>query len=387
MTKPVRYQKGQLYQDHGAWFVRYRDRVRQENGSVKLQRRTRRLGDVEEFPTKSDVEILRTAFMQKTNAGQFSPDSSMMLTQFVESAYLPWVETERRASTNKGYREIWENHIRERVGQIRMREFRTVHASKMLRTIADECDLTKTTLQHIKSVLSGVFTYAKNEGAYDGFNPVQGAMIPGKAREPEETYAYNMVQILRILQILPLLPKAVVATASLAGLREGELRGLEWPDYTGEALAVNRSVWKGVVNRPKTRTSRQPVPVIPKLANLLDEYRASMGDPTTGAMFHNGSGESMDMDKLAQRVIRPAVEAIGLPWFGWHGFRRGIASNLYQLGANEKIVQRILRHAKPHVTKDRYIKAFDPAVLEAMQRMQATVDVLEKSPAVVQQMN
>jgi hypothetical protein len=23
MTKPVRYQKGQLYRDHGAWFVRY----------------------------------------------------------------------------------------------------------------------------------------------------------------------------------------------------------------------------------------------------------------------------------------------------------------------------------------------------------------------------
>ena len=89
----------------------------------------------------------------------------------------------------------------------------------------------------------------------------------------------------------------------------------------------------------------------------------------------------------AQRVIRPAVEAIGLPWYGWHGFRRGIASNLYELGANEKIVQRILRHANPHVTKDRYIKAFDPAVLDAMQRMQATVDVLEKSPAVVQQMN
>jgi hypothetical protein len=42
---------------------------------------------------------------------------------------------------------------------------------------------------------------------------------------------------------------------------------------------------------------------------------------------------------------------------------------------------------KPHVTKERYVKAFDPAVLEAMQRMQATVDVLEKSPAVVQQMN
>jgi hypothetical protein len=50
-------------------------------------------------------------------------------------------------------------------------------------------------------------------------------------------------------------------------------------------------------------------------------------------------------------------------------------------------VQRILRRAKPHVTKERYIKAFDPAVLEAVQRMQATWDVLEKSPATVQQIN
>ena len=76
-----------------------------------------------------------------------------------------------------------------------------------------------------------------------------------------------------------------------------------------------------------------------------------------------------------------------MPWYGWHGFRRGVASNLYELGENEKIVQRILRHANPHVTKERYIKAFDPAVLDAMQRLQATVDVLDKSPAIVQQMN
>jgi integrase len=387
MTKPVRYQKGQLYRDHGAWFVRYRDRVRQEDGSIRLQRKSKRLGSLGKHPKQSDIEPLREAFMQKINSGVSTPESSMTLTEFVETAYLPWAQAEKRASTHKGYKEIWENHLLKRIGQIRLREFRTVHASKLLRAIAAECDLTKTTLQHIKAVLSGIFTFAKNEGAFDGSNPVQGAMIPGIAREPEETYAYNLVQILRILEVLPLLPKAVVATAAFAGLREGELRGLEWPDYTGGQLAVNRSIWKGVVNQPKTRASRQPVPVIPKLAKIMDEYRASMHKPTTGVMFHDGSGERLDTDKLAQRVIRPAVEAIGLPWYGWHGFRRGVASNLYELGANEKIVQRILRHANPHVTKERYIKAFDPAVLEAMQRLQATVDVLEKSPAIVQQMN
>jgi integrase len=388
MTKPVRYQDGCLYVDHGAWFVRYRERVRQEDGSIKLKQRARRLGSVKDYRRESDVRPLFTDFMQRLNAAKFTPETNLTLKEFVENIYLPFIEDETRASTKKGYREIWNNHICDRVGEIRVREFRTVHASKMLRAIADENDLSKTTLQHIKSVLSGIFTHAKNEGAFDGANPVQGARIPSNAREPRETYAYNLSQICRILEALPLLPKAVVATASFAGLREGELRGLEWPDYTGDALNVNRSIWKNVVNRPKTRASAAPVPVIRQLADILNAYRSSMGNPKTGVMFHIGDRKPTDCDKLAQRVIRPVVEAIGMDWYGWHGFRRGIASNLYELGANEKIVQRVLRHAKPHVTRDRYIKAFDPAVLAAMKTLEATLDTLKmQSAAIVQQAN
>ena len=387
MTRPVRYQDGYLYVDHKAWFVRYRERVRREDGSVTLKQRSRRLGSVSDYRRESDIRPLLTEFMQRLNAARFTPQTNLTLKGFVESNYLPFVESETRASTKKGYREIWNNHICGRAGDIRLREFRTVHASKMLRAIAEENDLSKTTLQHIKSVLSGIFTHAKNEGAFDGANPIQGARIPSNAREAGETYAYNLPQICRILEALPLLPKAVIATASFAGLREGELRGLEWPDYTGVALNVARSIWKNVVNRPKTRASAAPVPVIRQLADILNAYRNSMGNPKTGVIFHAGNGEPMDFDKLAQRVIRPVVEAIGLEGYGWHGFRRGIASNLYELGANEKIVQRILRHAKPHVTKDRYIKAFDPAVLAAMKAMETTLDTLKQSAAIVQQAN
>lgn len=310
----------------------------------------------------------------------------MVLREFVDKIYLPYIE-ELRESTKKGYREIWNNHIRDRVGHIRMREFRTVDASKMLKAIAGENDLTKTTLQHIKSVLGGVFTHAKNEGAFDGVNPVQDARIPRNAREPGETYAYNLTQIRCVLEALPLLPKAVVATASFAGLREGELRGLEWPDYTGESLCVNRSIWKTFVNKPKTRASAQAVPVIRQLAEILNAYRISMGNPASGAMFHSGHGILMDLDKLAQQVIRPLVKGIGMKWYGWHGFRRGIASNLYEVGADEKVVQRILRHAKSHVTKDRYIKAFDPAVLAAMRKLETSLDAISQSAPIVHQIN
>jgi integrase len=236
---------------------------------------------------------------------------------------------------------------------------------RLYKAIANDSDLIKTTLQHIKSVLSGIFTHAKNEGAFDGVNPVQDAHIPSNTREPRETYAYNLVQIRRLLEFLPLLPRAAVATAADAGLREGELRGLEWPDYTGDALNVCRSVWKSIVNKPKTPVSAKPVPVIRQLAEILDEYRDSVGQPSSGVMFHTGDGRPIDLDKLAQRVIRPVAEATGIGWYGWHGFRRGIASNLYELGADEKVVQ---RHAKAHVTKERYIKAFDPTVVAAMKK-------------------
>ncbi len=231
-----------------------------------------------------------------------------------------------------------------------MREFRTVDASRMLRAIAKKKDLTKTTLQHIKSVLSTVFVYAKNEGAFDGTNPVDRVLIPMLAREPGQTHAYDLDQVLQILNLLPLLAKTLVAIAAFAGLRQGELRGLDWTDYTGSELAINRSIWMSVVNLPKTRASRDTVPVIPALAEILDKYRTH------------------------------------LPWYGWHAFRRGLASNLYALGAQDKVVQRILRHSKPHVTRERYIKVFDRTVLEAVEKVQARIEELRQAKVGPQQL-
>ena len=138
MTKPVRYQDGCLYADNGAWFVKYRVQVRREDGTIKLKQRAKMLGRVVDYPRESNIMPLKTEFMQRLNAGKFTPDSSMILKEFVEKVYLSYIE-ELRPSTKKGYREIWKNHICDRVGHIRLRE---------LRAIAEEYDLSKTTLQH-----------------------------------------------------------------------------------------------------------------------------------------------------------------------------------------------------------------------------------------------
>src|SRR5437016_8302743 len=48
--------------------------------------------------------------------------------------------------------------------------------------------------------------------------------------------------------------------------------------------------------------------------------------------------------------------------------------------APDKVLQRILRHSRPHVTKERYIyiKVFDRTVLEAAEKMQKRIEELRQ---------
>src|SRR5262249_53097378 len=149
---------------------------RRKDASGDIRHISKHLGRCEDFLDISEVEQCRTRFMQTINRDRLYVNSRITLAAFVEGAYLPWTKEERRASTSKGHHEIWRNYFRERIGDIRVREFRTVDANRLLRRIAKERDLSRTTLQHIKSVLSTIFIYAKNEGVFDGANPVDGAL-------------------------------------------------------------------------------------------------------------------------------------------------------------------------------------------------------------------
>jgi integrase len=256
----------------------------------------------------------------------------------------------------------------------------------MLKAIADENDLSKTTLQHIKGVLSGIFTHARNEGAFDDANPIQGAVSPttlGNRTRPLRTTWLRFVGFWNFCQRFrrqSLRPRPLPGSG-----------GVNCADSNGPiiqaTLNVKRTVWKTVVNQPKRRASAKPVPVIRQLAEILDTYRNSMGDPQSGVMFHTGAGEHLDIDKLVLRDVCPVGKNLDIDWYGLHGFRRGIASNLYELGADEKIVQRVLRQAKSYVTKDRYIKTFDPALVAAMKKLEATVDLVNQSAPRVHQIN
>jgi hypothetical protein len=64
MKAYFRYQEGYLYEEHGAWCVRYRQRVPQEDGSSRLKHISKHLGRSNDFSNIFAVERCRASFMQ-----------------------------------------------------------------------------------------------------------------------------------------------------------------------------------------------------------------------------------------------------------------------------------------------------------------------------------
>src|SRR5271165_4620929 len=143
-----------------------------------------------------------------------------------------------------------------------------------------------------------------------------------------------------------------------------------WENYDGEQIQISQSYWRSHVQEPKTKKSKAPVPVIAQLAERLNLHRLLSGNPVSGLMFPSLEGRPINLDALARDVIRPALESQGLRWYGWHAFRRGLATNLHRLGVQDKIIQRILRQSNVAVTQACYIKTADADVVAAMRSLE-----------------
>lgn len=368
-TNGTRHQKGYLYRKGDAWMLRYYDFQEQCDGTIARVQKARCLGRAEgELRAKEAARSVAEEFLRPLNDRRATPLSVMSLERFVESQYLPSVEQQKRVSTYRGYRDIWRRHLKAH-GTIPLRDFRTLDGERILAGIAQAHDLSGTTLQHIKAFLSGVFRYAKRLGVISTENPMREVALP-KARPAEETYAYSLEEITQMLKLLPEPAATIVAAASFTGARKGELRGLRWEDYDGAQIQISQSYWGSHRQEPKTRKSKAPVPVIGQLAERLNAHRASLGNPASGLMFASPTGMALNLDDLARKVIRPVLTTHGLQWHGWHAFRRGLATNLYRLGVQDGIIQRILRHSTVAVTQNCYIKTTDADAIAAMRTLE-----------------
>jgi integrase len=377
-----------IFKQGGGWRVRYRQNVRVK-GVLRTVQRSAKICPIGTSKSKRPpkyVEDLAAEILLERKGKKTSPDTTTTIGDFVECYYLPCIDRDKKASTANGYKGIWERYLRSRCEGVWLRDVQTFHVQRWLDDIAREQGISRTTLSHIKHFLSGVFRYAAQQGFRSTGNPVTLASIPFSAPKAKEREAYSLEEVDAMLKVLPEPAATIVDFDALTGLRAGELRGVTWDSLTLPIdndsmgfLEVRQSVWRNHVGEPKTERSKAPVPLVPQLVARLAAHRRACGNPVSGPIFANGRGNPISLDALYWRQMRDVLRKAGIPWKGWHGFRRGLASNLNRLGIDDSVIQAILRHSNVAVTQRCYIKTTSQDAIAAMQRLSSRVEEIKSS--------
>ena len=406
----MKTQNGEIKRIGNSWYGRWYEDVI-ENGQTVRKRRFEKLCDVDDrYRTKTDVRPLLAAKLRALNEGRTDARSSLTLAAFVSEYYDPYIRENLKPSTVHGYSKLWEDALCPRVGEIRLRDFKTVDAANTLTYFARR-GWGRLSLQHAKSLLSGIFTYAKNLGVLDGVNPVQGTIIPRKAAAPAETHASTADEVVATLDLLrrakgveerqKLQAQTAVALMFFAGLRPGEARGARWEDYDGKTLSVKQSVWREHTTDPKTASAKKPVPVIEPLRELLAELREAEGNPANGPILRgvklskDGKPKPLNLNALAC-AIRAALlnrenyrngqakDWKPIEWHGYYSLRRGIATQLNTITHDPMAAKGLLRHSSVNTTLIHYIKEVPEVTANGMAQVEQLFSKLDSGEQAVQ---
>ena len=362
-------QKGQIYRVGNCWLLRFREPVL-VNGKVVMRQRAKKIATYgRKYRTVESVRAKANLELAPINAKTARADSIETLTTFLEHVYLPACAAELKPSTCKGYKDMFKL-VQPHLNGLQLRDTRTSHIESLLRAVADSKPRAKTTLSNCRNFLSGAFRFAIRTDRFSATNPVREAKVP-KGKRPESVPAYALEEITAMVNAVNEPARTVLLVAGLSGLRHSEIRGLKWEDFTGDEILVRRSAWRTWVSDEgdtKTEGSAAPVPCVPVLKRALLVHRRRT--PGTGFIFAGITGRPLILANLLRREIKPALAKSGLHWRGWHGFRRGLASNLYRLGVPDMVIQRILRHANVATTQMHYVKTSDPDARAAMKKLE-----------------
>jgi integrase len=151
---------------------------------------------------------------------------------------------------------------------------------------------------------------------------------------------------------------AIVLLGGDAGLRCGEIIGLEWGDvdFGKRQLCVQRSEWRRHVTAPKGGRLRY-VPMTRRLASVLNGLRHARG---RRVLCHR-DGTALSQN-VVSKVVRRAARLAEVPVSGVHRLRHTFCSHLAMRGAPARAIQELAGH-QDLVTTQRYMH-LSPAALE-----------------------
>jgi integrase len=347
---------------------------------------------IDRYRSKNDVKPVLAKKLAPVNEGSCSAESTLTIVKYFEHFFLPYAESELKASTVHGYRGLWRLYLQPRLGSATLGGFTCGMATKLLHEIYRSRGLSRKSLRHCKGLLQTIFSHAKQTDVLQSHNPVQGAKIPRAAKSAGESHAYTKDEMMVMMHALAGTAKTAIALMYFCGLRPGEARGVKWSDFDEDKhiIRVQRSIWRKHETGPKTLESVAPVHVPEVLSEILSETPHA-----SEYILATATGRPIDLHNLAARVIVPAltkctvcrkpkadhtkadhehVQDPSLPaWQGFYALRRGIGTALADVD-NALAAKSHLRHANVATTTAHYVKSLDAAAVRAVDKVSKLFD-------------
>lgn len=264
------------------------------------------------------------------------------------------VEKERKYSTYRKYRDIYEKHIKDQLGDLPVTE---ISSDRVCRILPRE--LSPSTQKSIYSVLRMILRYGEEKCG-----------IPSVSLQP-----YTVVKPVKPVKILSQTEQrklleclytdmdndklGVVICLSM-GLRLGEICALKWEDidFENQTLHVNRTVQRirkdGELKKtvlmegpPKTGCSKRAIPLPKHLTRLLTHVQEKEGYVINQV--------SPTDPRTYQYKFRSYLREDGIEETHFHILRHTFAINCISSGADVKSVSELLGHSNVNITMNKYV--------------------------------
>jgi len=189
-----------------------------------------------------------------------------------------------------------------------------------------------------------------------GKNPCR--ISQGGVERPVEQTFVSLPELFKIAEAVPDRYRALILTAGLAGLRQGELFALRRSDLDleGALLVVRRkrlrlASGEVIEGDPKSDAGRRSVS-LPKMlvAELRPHLLRYAEQGADGFVFVGPTGTPLERSNFRMRVWLPATEQVGLAGIRFHDLRHTAGTLAARTGATTKELMARLGHSSPRAS-------------------------------------
>jgi integrase len=359
------------------WKGHYFTYEAQPDGTEKRRHRSVILGPKKELK-KWEAQAKLQAIIDRETGGSAKPSPAHTLQWFWLHRFRPVKEPSWKPSSAP--KQVWfiEAYVVKPFADVPLGDLNRFDLQSHLNEIAGA---------RSRSVVLGFRTYIKallDEAVEQDFitkNPARKLEVP-RTRKPERPIP-TIEDIAKLVGVLSGRDRLIVRMFVLLALRPGELFALRRNDVQGRSLRIDESIspLAGVVE-PKTEASATSVWIPESLATELTFWLDTMPDHRPEAfLFATSRGTPIAPNNFRKRVLEKAAKAAGITPVDHRALRRSCATYMQKDGS-VKDIQAHLRHSRPNVTAEVYMREIPASVRSAVESLDALL--FEKNKGHVQ---